>query len=172
MKSAYVYLQLYRLFDEVTPLPVDCGKLCSSACCQGEDAGMLLFPGEEEVYKLFAPEWVKIEETDMTYTCGSKEYTVNIAFCNGECDRFARPLACRIFPLTPHLDKNGELEIITDPRAMGVCRIAKLLSLEEYDPQFIKNIKRVFKILLKNKRIYSFFRMYSEYIDEYGRFFK
>ena len=170
MKCAYIYLQLYRLFDEVTPINVDCGKLCNKACCKGEDSGMLLFPGEEAVYKLFAPEWARIERTNMTYTHNSQEYPVNILFCSGECERYQRPLSCRIFPLTPYINKYGELEIITDPRAKGVCRLAQLLPFEEYDAQFIKNVRRSFTLLLKNERIYSFFKMYSEYLDEYRRF--
>lgn len=171
MKCAYIYLQLYKLFDEVTPIPVDCGKLCNKACCQGDDSGMLLFPGEEAVYELFEPEWAKIENTDMTYTHEGKEYPVKILFCNGDCDRFERPLSCRIFPLTPYIDKDGNLEIITDPRAKGVCRLAKLLNHEEYNEEFIKNIRRTFNLLLKNKRVLSFMKMYSEYIDDYKRFF-
>ena len=46
-------LQLARdlLLDE-TPLVRNCGQLCSAACCQGSDTeGMLLFPGEEELYE-------------------------------------------------------------------------------------------------------------------------
>lgn len=171
MKCAYIYLQLYKLFDEVTPIPADCGKLCGKACCKGDDSGMLLFPGEESVYELFEPEWAKIENTDMTYTHEGKEYPVKILFCNGDCDRFVRPLSCRIFPLTPYINKDDKLEIITDPRAKGICKLAKLLDLEEYDEEFVKNIKRTFNLLLKNKRVLSFMKMYSEYIDDYKRFF-
>ena len=46
-------MQLARdlLLDE-TPLVRNCGQLCSAACCQGSDTeGMLLFPGEEELYE-------------------------------------------------------------------------------------------------------------------------
>lgn len=170
MKCAYIYLQLYRLFDEVTPLDIDCGQLCGKSCCSGEDSGMLLFPGEEAVYELFSPEWAKIEKTSLLYTHNSKEYPVNILFCKGDCDRYQRPLACRIFPLTPYINNFGELEIITDPRAKGICRLAQALPTEEYNAQFIKNIKRAFALLVKNERIYSFLKMYSEYLDEYRRF--
>ena len=30
--------------------------------------------------------------------------------CDGTCDRYQRPLACRIFPLTPYLGKDGKIE--------------------------------------------------------------
>ena len=46
MNSAYLYLQLYRLFDSITPVRTDCGGLCDKACCRGDDGGMYLFPGE------------------------------------------------------------------------------------------------------------------------------
>ena len=106
MNTAYVYLQLYKLFDEITPVPVDCGELCSKACCMGDDSGMYLFPGELEVFKLLTPDWAKIENSDFKYTHNNKTYSLPICFCDGSCDRFQRPLACRIFPLTPVLDEN------------------------------------------------------------------
>ena len=62
--------------------------------------------------------------------------------CQGYCDRYQRPLACRIFPLTPYLDKNGHMDIIIDPRAKGVCPMAKGFYLEDFDAVFIKNIKK------------------------------
>ena len=171
MKSAYIYLQLYKLFDEITPLKVDCGKLCNKACCQGDDQGMLLFPGEEAVYELFSPNWAKTDKTDIVYNYNNKEHTVGILFCNGNCDRYQRPLACRIFPLTPYINKNNELDIIVDPRAKGMCRLARLMSIDEFDAKFVKNIERAFTLLIKNKRIFEFLKTYSEYIDDYGRFF-
>lgn len=171
MKSAYVYLQLYKLFDDVTPIKADCGLLCGSACCKGDDAGMFLFPGEESVYKLLEPDWITIEPTDFTYEFDGKQYTVNMAICSGVCDRFERPLACRIFPLTPYIRKDGSMDIIIDPRAKSVCRLAQGLRLEDFSPLFIKNIRRAFILLAKNRRIYAFLKEYSLYLDEFLRFF-
>ena len=37
----------------VTPLKKDCGRVCGARCCrplEGEETGMLLFPGEAEAY--------------------------------------------------------------------------------------------------------------------------
>ena len=171
MKSAYVYLQLYRLFDNNTPLPIDCGKLCNSACCKGDDSGMFLFPGEADVHKLLNPDGFRIETSDLTYTYNDKEYKTPIIFCNGKCDRYIRPLACRIFPLTPVLDNNGKIEIFIDPRAKSVCPLAKTLYLDEYDKNFIKTVKKTFILLSKNKRVYSFLKEYTNYINEFRRFF-
>ena len=43
-----------KLLEEITPLQTDCGLVCGGACCQthpGEETGMLLFPGEAEMYR-------------------------------------------------------------------------------------------------------------------------
>ncbi len=171
MNTAYVYLQLYRLFDHSTPLKADCGKLCGSACCKGEDSGMYLFPGEDAVFRLLNPDWSQIEKADLSYSFGGKEKNVPILFCNGNCDRYQRPLACRIFPLTPYVDKSGKLEIIMDPRAKSICPISRELSADELDYNFIKNVKKAFLLLSKNNEIKEYLVKYSEYIDEYRKFF-
>ena len=172
MNAAYVYLQLYKLFDSVTPVAVDCGELCNKACCHGDDSGMLLFPGEEEVYKLLNPDWISIDKTDLTYEFDGRSYTVPIAMCNGSCDRYQRPLACRIFPLTPYLNKDGKLEVIVDPRGKGICPLAKAFYLEDFEEDFVRNIEKSFKLLSKNKQIKAFWETYSEYINEFKRFYK
>lgn len=171
MKSAYVYLQLYKLFDDVTPLEVDCGQLCGAACCKGEDSGMYLFPGEKAVYDLIKPDWIKIEKTDFTYTFENKSYNVPIAMCKGICDRYERPLACRIFPLTPYINKSGKLEIIVDPRAKSICRLAKAFTIDDLSPRFVRNVERASKILCANKQVRAFLEEYSRELDEFLRFF-
>lgn len=170
MNSAYLYLQLYRLFDDITPMPVDCGGLCDKACCQGDDGGMYLFPGEERVYRLLKPEWITIEDSDFTYNFDGKKKTVKIAFCKGECDRYQRPLACRIFPLTPYL-KDGKIEVITDPRSKAICPLGKALKITDYDRAFVRNVKNAFILLSKNAEFSAFLKEYTEYIDDIGRFF-
>lgn len=170
MNSAYLYLQLYRLFDGITPLPVDCGGLCDKSCCRGDDGGMYLFPGEERVYKLLNPDWIRIEDSDFTYKFNGEEKAVKIAFCKGECDRYQRPLACRIFPLTPYY-KDGKLTVITDPRSKSVCPLGKALDLSDYDRRFVRNVKNSFVLLSKNAEFRAFLAEYTEYIDDIGRFF-
>ena len=172
MNAAYVYLQIYRLFDTVTPVPVDCGNLCDKACCKGDDSGMLLFPGEEEVYGLLNPDWIRIEKTDFKYDYDGETHTVPIALCKGSCDRYQRPLACRIFPLTPYMDADGKISVIVDPRGKGICPMAKAFYLEDFDEKFVRNIEKTFRLLAKNKQIKAFLKSYSEYIDEFKRFYK
>ena len=170
MNAAYIYLQVYRLFDNITPIKADCGELCSKACCSGDDGGMYLFPMEEQVYKLINPSWSRIEESDFTYEYNGKTKNVPIIFCNGACDRYQRPLACRIFPLTPYL--NGDkLDVIVDPRAKSLCPLSKALEVDEYDYKFVKNIKKAFTLLMKIDEFRAYMRAYSEYIDEYRKFF-
>ncbi len=171
MNSAYLYLQLYRLFDNITPVPVDCGGLCDKACCKGDDGGMYLFPGEESVYSLLKPDWVRIEDSDFTYTFNGLEKKVKIAFCDGVCDRYQRPLACRIFPLTPYLD-SGHLDVITDPRAKAICPLAKSFLQNDYDYTFRKNVKNAFVLLSKNPEFRAFLAEYSAYLDDYLKFYK
>lgn len=171
MNAAYLYLQIYKLFDNHMPIKADCGRLCNKACCKGDDCGMYLFPGEKSVYKLLKPKWAKIEKSDFSYSVDDKEKKTPILFCNGDCDRYQRPLACRIFPLTPYINLDGKLEIITDPRARSICPLANGLDLADYDAVFVKNIKRAFGILAENKEVYTFLDTYSRELDEYLRFF-
>ena len=111
MQKTQLYRQAYDILAYTTPLYGDCGELCGAACCDCGDheAGMYLFPGEEVMYK-FAPEWLKLEQSDFEYASGCY---ATIAICNGTCDRDLRPLACRIFPLTPYFEAN-KLKIIMD----------------------------------------------------------
>ena len=170
MNSAYAYLQIYRLFDDITPIKADCGKLCNKACCKGEDCGMYLFPGEKKVYDMLKPEWAKIEYSDFTYKYNEKVIKTPILFCDENCDRYQRPLACRIFPLTPYISKEGRLKIIKDPRAKKMCPVCYGLDINEYDYSFIKNVERAFKLLIKNEEVKVFLESFSRELDEYLKF--
>ncbi len=171
MNSAYAYLQLYRLFDECTPTVKDCGKLCDKACCRGDDCGMYLFPGEKKVYDMLKPDWASVDFSDLEYEQNGKNTKTPILFCDGKCDRYQRPMACRIFPLTPYINMDGKLEIIIDPRAKSVCPLAYGIGIEDYDKKFVKNVKRTFNVLSKNKDVYAFLKEYSKMLDEYLKFF-
>ncbi len=170
MNSAYVYLQLYKLFDKSTPVKADCGKLCDAACCKGEDSGMYLFPGEKRVFDLLNPDWIKCEKSDFTYEFEGKKKPLWIAFCNGTCDRYQRPLACRIFPLTPILGDDGKLDIIIDPRSKGICPLGANFELDDFDAGFIKNVRKAFLTLSKNKEFAEFLKAYTEYLKEFEKF--
>lgn len=100
--------------EKVTPLESDCGELCAAMCCrslEGEETGMLLFPGEEERYQHM--EGWKV----LSGAAG------NVVVCPGRCNRNERPLSCRIFPLLPVVRK-GEIRAAMDQRASAVCPLA------------------------------------------------
>ena len=122
MDAVKLYLQLYSYLENKTPFSFDCGKICKKACCKSEydDAGMYLFPREREVYTNL-PKWARIEKSDFCYD----GECVDIFICNGTCSRDLRPLACRIFPLTPYV-KDGKLDVIIDPRGKGICPLANV----------------------------------------------
>ena len=71
MATDTLYRELYALFDDVTPLSVDCGQLCGGVCCRGggEPAGMRLFPGEEKFQPLLS------RDVADPYYCGNYDQT-------------------------------------------------------------------------------------------------
>lgn len=103
------------LLETLTPLTGDCGAVCGGACCrslEGDETGMLLFPGEEACY------------------AGRDDYTVRpsalgpVLLCHGQCDRSERPLSCRLFPLLPVL-RGEDVKVAMDLRARAVCPLAR-----------------------------------------------
>ncbi len=171
MKSVSVYKEAYRLLDAVTPLTVDCGRLCAHACCVSEDdeAGMYLYPGEGEMYKNVHAPWLKIETSDFLY--GPEDKKTPIAICNGTCLRTLRPLSCRIFPLIPYLKEGGKPEIIIDPRAKSMCPLAKTFTLADFEPEFVRRVKLIFGVLLKNADVREFVIEQSYVLDEVAKFY-
>lgn len=110
-----VLRQARALFDDLTPLSTDCGRLCACRCCQpmeGETTGMLLFPGEEAYYQGLSGYRVQPTPSGMLLTC------------TGPCHRADRPLSCRLFPLLPLLRSDG-VKVATDQRAKPVCPLAR-----------------------------------------------
>lgn len=103
------------LFDDLTPLRTDCGRLCAGRCCQpmeGENTGMLLFPGEAAYYENLPGYRVKSTSAGQ------------LLICPGTCHREDRPLSCRLFPLLPVLRPDG-VKVATDLRAKPVCPLAR-----------------------------------------------
>ncbi len=171
MKASDIYEGIYRLLDDVTPLRVDCGQLCSGACCISEDdeAGMYLYPGESCMYKGKALAWMKIETSAFLY--GDADKAAPILLCDGTCDRKLRPLSCRIFPLIPYLKEGGKPEIIIDPRAKSMCPLAQTFRMTDFEPEFVRRVKLIFGVLLKNKDVRDFMIEQSYVLDEIGKFF-
>ena len=123
----------------VTPLKRNCGRVCGARCCrplEGEETGMLLFPGEAEAYA-GKPGW-KIVNTARG----------DIVVCPGACDREERPLSCRLFPLLPVIGNDGTVRVITDLRAKAVCPLARQ-GKNAMDPDFIEAVREAGELLAK-----------------------
>lgn len=153
MKKDFVIQSCYALFRSITPLSVDCGKLCEGKCCKGsEKTGMLIFPGEEH----FIDKDINIVESDNG---------ASVAVCNGKCNRHYRPLSCRIYPLFPVVkNENGReyIDVVFDPRAdCPLCCDEVKIS-----PRFIRAVERVGKYLLLNEQTAQSYRRLSAEIEE------
>lgn len=103
------------LLENETPLPGNCGRLCGGRCCrpiEGENTGMLLFPGEEAYYAALPDYTTRHTPAGLLLTCP------------GQCRREDRPLSCRLFPLLPLLRDEG-VRVGVDLRAKPVCPLAR-----------------------------------------------
>ena len=117
--------------NQLTPLKKDCGRICGARCCrslEGEETGMLLFPGEADAYA--GKEGWEIRKT------GQGELLI----CPGTCDREERPLSCRLFPLLPLIGDDGDIRVAVDLRARAVCPLARQ-GITAMDPAFIEAVR-------------------------------
>ncbi|NTW05123.1 MAG: hypothetical protein HGA27_03255 [Peptococcaceae bacterium] len=156
------YRFLYRLTNHITPQKEDCGLVCGKICCKPDkdnSLGVYLFPGEEILF-LKTTQWYTIETHNPKEYDFPEEWTNPVYFikCKEPCPREERPLACRFFPLTAHLLRDGELIIINEPAELPYkCPlIEEKIPLEE---EFIDIIAKVWQILLVNpviKRLIEF----------------
>ena len=164
LSAKQFYTKLYKILENVTPLEIDCGKLCNGACCAVTDevTGMYLFPGERVMYNPM-PDWGEIQDIDFTYGEGK---SVDFFTCEGKCDRSLRPLSCRIFPLAPHITKEGKLEIIMDVRGRGMCPLATAMKKEDLSPLFSERVEKAMKFCMLNPETREFIYALSDSIDE------
>lgn len=141
--------------ESLTPLKINCGKLCGGACCQpspdddGEN-GMLLFPFEEEFYKQPIEGFPFHLAQDDTLFKGGKRLV-----CEGRCKREHRPLACRIFPLRIRLETQDGGDTTRavaeiDPRAWCVCPLLEQGGLRAMSQDFVKAVEEAGTILAEN----------------------
>lgn len=152
MKTDYekLYKKVFKIMDDLTPLYVDCGQLCNCACCKGDkNTGMRLFPFEES----------SLEKKDN-----------NLVVCDGTCDRSTRPLACRIFPFFPTIDEKGKIYVEFDLRGARLCPMLEFYDDLEFNPKFLKAVKKVGKLLKKDEATRKFLIDTTEEIDTYKVF--
>ena len=154
-----------EMLEEVTPLRTDCGEKCGGACCKSDSAseeGMLLFPGEEELYgdcgfaAVRAGVFHGLEET-------------KILVCNGICERGARPLCCRLFPLAPRKLGYG-YSVQVDPRAYNMCPIARR-GLRGMTGEFRNTCMDVFNLLAGDADYRRVLDAWAELMEEYKNIF-
>ncbi len=139
------------LLEAVTPLRVDCGKLCGGRCCRAdkEAEGMRLFPDEPP------PKGLRVSDT----ADGGR-----LAVCDGTCDRRFRPLACRMFPLFPHLGADGRVRAAWDPRALRVCPLVQ----GRYCPDraFIRAVRKAGRLLAATPKGYQLLQEQAAEMDQ------
>lgn len=129
MFSPAQYMDWYACLDRRGPLGYrDCGRSCGHICCTDyeEDVGMYLFPGEEALYRE-PDDWYHIEPS----TCEAEglypydDTPIHVCICDGHCPRHKRPLACRLFPLTPILRPDGVFSLGYPLGAYPICPLAR-----------------------------------------------
>ena len=150
---------LFRASDklkDLTPLKTDCGRVCGARCCRsmdGEETGMLLFPGEAERYA--GKDGWTIRHTERG----------DLVICPGICRREERPLACRLFPLLPVIGKDGTVTVKTDQRARAVCPLIRH-GREAMDPAFLSAVREAGEMLAGDETQAAFLRALAEEQEE------
>lgn len=163
MYKKILYKKAYRLLKNSTPLKFDCGLICNRRCCSGDnEAGMCLYPGEESILAGH-DEFLNIRKDKM------RDTDVLFAVCSNKCNRNYRPLACRIFPYAPYIDRDGRLTVIEDPRAKYLCPLLMEPFGLKIDRRFRRNVIKAFRILIMDDEIKSFISLISAVLDDYRR---
>ena len=166
------YRAIYRLLDKVQPVPFDCGTICGAACCNAaktdETLGMMLLPGEDKVHDKndgnFYWEDLITNEYEFPESWQGKVWFIRCK-TPPNCPRQLRPIQCRTFPLMPHLNEDGSLDMIfNDYDLPYLCPMIE--DETELDPNFVKATTTVWKHLLKDPLIYDMIWRESRERDE------
>ena len=142
-----------ELLENVTPLSGDCGRHCGARCCaamEGEETGMLLFPGEEALM-------------------GDRGRMLNtesgmLWVCDGSCSRAERPLSCRLFPLFPCV-RDGKVSVEIDERARLVCPLCRS-GLQGMQPAFREQVRACGELLMESSEQRAFLEKMTREIDD------
>ncbi|MBE6028565.1 MAG: hypothetical protein E7226_00180 [Clostridiales bacterium] len=181
--SKTTYQAIYRLLDMVSPVDFDCGILCGAACClcdytpedieynaAGDEnadqyMGLMLLPGEEKVFDESDDEWIewgslRAEEYDYPDSWRGR---VPFIQCRTAplCKRNKRPIQCRTFPLSPHIDEDGIFHIIlcADELPYECPLIRDFVRLND---DFIRATYTCWKHLIRDHKIMDLVLMDSE----------
>lgn len=152
--------EAYAAIGDLTPMVSDCGALCGAACCQPDEdgqGGVHLFPGEAARLRDF--EWVD------RVIPGS---FAPIMICAGRCEREARPLGCRIFPLTPVVGKNGRWTVRLDARARAMCPLTQS-GIGGLRPDFVKAVRCALRIVASDPEGEAFLEKWHALEEAYRK---
>lgn len=150
---------VFAVLGEETPLREDCGQVCGAACCRGAsdgEQGMLLFPGEP------VPPFGRVLNA-----AGGRLFV-----CEESCRRKQRPLACRLFPLFPALDKDGRVRAIYDPRAFRLCPLLREREHIRLERTFVRAVRRSGRLLAADSHCRAFLHSQTEQLREMDRFLR
>lgn len=171
MQARQAILLARKQLEDITPLKTDCGALCEARCCKDtnetdEVAGMLLYPGEENIY---APSsaWYTLLPSNQTF----EGKNVPLFVCNGTCKRELRPLACRIFPLLPIVKKDGTASVRIDMRGKGICPLCDYPK-SGLNPAFIEAAEKAVQYLCKSEEVLAFIKQMQKQEKEIRDFYK
>ena len=148
----------YEILGDLTPLSSDCGELCGKACCSPDEdgqGGMLLFPYERG---LCEGEWNRIEPSE----------SGDVLVCTAPCPRDARPLACRIFPLTP-VFSNGAWTVRMDARARRMCPLVRS-GVKGLSREFALAVREALRLIASCPEGEKFLRDWQAAEEEYRNF--
>ena len=149
----------YDIIGTKTPMLQDCGALCAQACCQCDadgQGGVYLFPGEETLLK--GCEWGHVVDSDFA----------PVLMCDGPCRREARPLGCRIFPLTPVRGNNGKWTVRMDARARAMCPLTAS-GLSGLDPAFVRAVRDALRAVAEDPEGDAFLERWLALESEYRK---
>lgn len=164
MQALDAVLRARDLLQSLTPLRKDCGSICGAACCAPDEdgqGGMLLFPGEDALYSPL-PDGFSLTPNDSVMP------GMLLLTCSGSCDRTLRPLACRMFPLTPVLslrDGHEHLTVRMDPRAFAVCPLCDG-GIRGMDSAFTHAVLQCARILNECPEHHAYFRALDLYFQK------
>ncbi len=140
---------------ELTPLYMDCGRLCDGECCKTDEdgkGGVYLFPGEHA--ECFP--WGSVETDEFG----------EMLLCEDWCDREQRPLACRIFPLTPVRNREGKWTVRLDARARRMCPLYRS-GLKGMNPEFVRAAAQAIRIIAQSEEGEDFLERWADLEERY-----
>lgn len=185
--------EIYRLWENVSPIDGDCGTLCSAACCRADglypdeiknpefdqdvleedekdDLGICLLPGEELVQDQ-SDGWLTWYKSNAVDAGFPESWTCDVYYvkCRGPefCRREKRPIQCRTFPLAPYITDDGKLKLILNEDLLPYkCPLVH----QDYELKgdFIKATYSAWKRLIQDKRIFDLVEEDSRFRDECG----